>query len=185
MKNVSLIWLSCLVAGCASTSAEREGIELSTNPSRTGNAAQPLYSVVSESETFSSENNEATKKFSSPALEDALKKMLARMKKENETGHRAKSRWVEGIYTIKKGDTLSQIVRDSTAGTNVKADFLLDTIVKLNPRAFVRGNPDWMLAGAKLRFPSSDDFQKIIFKDQNSKGSNETADPYEGWIKYP
>jgi len=74
MKNVSLIWLSCLVAGCASTSAEREGIELSTNPSRTGNAAQPLYSVVSESETFSSENNEATKKIQFASVRRCIKK---------------------------------------------------------------------------------------------------------------
>ncbi len=87
---------------------------------------------------------------------------------------------------VKRGDTLSAIVRDAVKGTEIRPDFILDAIVKVNPSVFVRGNPNWMLAGKKLKFPGAEDFNRMIFLKSTvgDSASNET-DPYLGWIQYP
>ena len=112
--------------------------------------------------------------------------MLSRLVKSVDTINSEEKGWVEGVYLVKKGDTLSKIVQESVKGTQIRADFMLDAIVKLNPSAFVRGNPNWMFAGAKLRFPDAQDFSRIVFTNSSEKNSNEASeDPYAGWIKYP
>ena len=96
------------------------------------------------------------------------------------------SGWVEGIYLVKRGDTLSAIVRDAVKGTQIRPDFILNAIVKVNPSAFVRGNPNWMLAGKKLKFPRAEDFNRLVFvKSTDRDMSLNESDPYLGWIKYP
>ena len=71
-------------------------------------------------------------------------------------------------------------------GTDIRPEFVLDAIVKVNPTAFIRSNPHWMLAGKKLKFPTPDDFTKLVFLDsQEPKNSPEESDPYLGWIQYP
>ena len=119
-------------------------------------------------------------------LEIALENMLSRLVKSVAPINSEDKGWVEGIYLVKKGDTLSKIVQESVKGTKIRSDFMLDAIVKLNPSAFVRGNPNWMFAGAKLRFPDAQDFSRLIFTNSNEKGVNESSeDPYAGWITYP
>ena len=119
-------------------------------------------------------------------LEIALENMLSRLVKSVDTINSEEKGWVEGVYLVKKGDTLSKIVQESVKGTQIRSDFMLDAIVKLNPSAFVRGNPNWMFAGAKLRFPDAQDFSRIVFTNSSEKNSNEASeDPYAGWIKYP
>jgi len=184
MKRILLVLVSCAAAGCTTTSTGPTDADLIVSSPAAVARNGSLYAVVAESGAVTNES-ELSSGPSSPELDDALKKMLSRLKKESGVERGRNSRWVEGVYTVKKGDTLSQIVSESMAGTNIKADFLLDTIVKLNPRAFVRGNPNWLLAGAKLRFPSSDDFQKIIFKNESFTSKTESPEPYNGWIKYP
>jgi hypothetical protein len=122
----------------------------------------------------------------SAELEQALKNMLGRMIQASQASDSERRGWVNGVYRVKKGDTISAIAHDSVKGTEIRADFMLDAIVKLNPSAFIRGNPNWMLAGAKLKFPSSNDFAKLFFvKDRSTTEASNSEDPFAGWIQYP
>lgn len=119
-------------------------------------------------------------------LEIALENMLSRLVKSVGPINSEDKGWVEGVYLVKKGDTLSKIVQESVKGTKIRSDFILDAIVKLNPSAFVRGNPNWMFAGAKLRFPDAKDFSRLVFTHSNERDDNASSeDPYAGWITYP
>ena len=63
---------------------------------------------------------------------------------------------------------------------------MLDAIVKLNPSAFIRGNPNWMLAGSKLSFPKAEDFGRLFFvKSEVANAPTKAVDPFLGWIQYP
>ena len=87
---------------------------------------------------------------------------------------------------VKRGDTLSAIVRDAVKGTEIRPGFILDAIVKVNPSAFVRSNPNWMLAGKKLKFPRAEDFNRLVFvKSTATDSASNESDPYLGWIQYP
>ncbi|MAI42665.1 MAG: hypothetical protein CMP95_09410 [Gammaproteobacteria bacterium] len=122
----------------------------------------------------------------SSELEIALENMLSRLVKSVDVVNAEEKGWVKGIYQVKKGDTLSKIVQESVKGTQIRPEFMLDAIVRLNPSAFVRGNPNWMYAGSKLRFPGAEDFSQLIFMNSSEKNEGKEAeDPYSGWIKYP
>ena len=124
--------------------------------------------------------------FDSEELELALRNMLSRLVRSSDEAKNEESGWVEGIYLVKRGDTLSAIVRDAVKGTQIRPDFILNAIVKVNPSAFVRGNPNWMLAGKKLKFPRAEDFNRLVFvKSTDRDMSLNESDPYLGWIKYP
>ena len=124
--------------------------------------------------------------FDSEELELALRNMLSRLVLSADEAKNEEKGWIEGTYMIKRGDTLSAIVHDAVKGTGIRPDFILDAIVKVNPSVFVRGNPNWMLAGKKLKFPHSEDFNRLMFfkSEDTDKASNEN-DPYLGWIQYP
>jgi len=121
----------------------------------------------------------------SAELEQALKNMLSRMTRASNASDAIKKGWVNGIYRVKKGDTISAIAHASVKGTDIRADFMLDAIVKLNPSAFIRGNPNWMLAGSKLKFPKPEDFSKLFFVKNRADEAGEAEDPFAGWIQYP
>ena len=128
----------------------------------------------------------------SAELEQALKNMLSRLVQSPDVPNSKGRGWVRGIYHVKKGDTLSAIANDSVKGTDIRSDFILDAIVKLNPSAFIRGNPNWMLAGSKLSFPKAKDFGRLFFVKTEIvnppvvvDSPAEVVDPFIGWIQYP
>lgn len=122
----------------------------------------------------------------SAEVEKTLRKMLARLVRSTDDVSEEQSGWVNETYTVKRGDTLSEIVEAAVVGTDIRPEFVLDAIVKVNPTAFIRSNPHWMLAGKKLKFPTPDDFTKLVFLDSKElKIPSEENDPYLGWIQYP
>ena len=128
----------------------------------------------------------STSAFDSEELELTLRNMLARLVRSADEARNEESSWVEGVYHVKRGDTLSAIVRDAVKDTEIRPDFILGAIVKVNPSAFVRGNPNWMLAGSKLKFPRPEDFNRLVFVKSTERDiSSNESDPYLGWIKYP
>lgn len=86
-----------------------------------------------------------------------------------------------GGYRVRSGDTLSGIIDRQFSNLEINSALLKDVIVSLNPHAFKRGNPNWLLAGREIKFPSSDDFKRYIFPS-NAK-DHEVEPKY--WVRYP
>jgi Tfp pilus assembly protein FimV len=193
MKKVLTFSLTVLLSGCGSQQLLPERIDeiASTEVVDEIILQEPVevspdnMSLVLESSGLVPENV-STSFPESAELEQALKNMLSRLVQSSEVSSSEGGGWVKGVYHVKKGDTLSAIARDSVKDTQIRSDFILDTIVKLNPSAFIRGNPNWMLAGSKLRFPKAEDFGRLFFvKSELVKSPAEVVDPFLGWIQYP
>jgi len=58
-------------------------------------------------------------------------------------------------YTVQRGDTLYHIASKATRNSSVPIRSMMQAIVNENPAAFPGGNGNHMLAGAKLKVPSS------------------------------
>ena len=184
MNKVLLFSLSVLLFGCSSQELMPEIMDEITSD-EVVDATPDNMSVVLENSVLISENV-PTSVPESAELERALKNMLSRLVRSSDIPPSEESGWVKGVYHVKKGDTLSAIAHDSVKGTEIRSDFMLDAIVKLNPSAFIRGNPNWMLAGSKLSFPKADDFGKLFFvKAAGVNPPTKVEDPFVGWIQYP
>jgi hypothetical protein len=88
---------------------------------------------------------------------------------------------VDGIYKVREGDTLSSIVTREFRGVDVNPVLISDVIVTLNPHAFPRGNPNWLLSGKDLQLPSEQDFRNYIFPGSKTKSDTSSRD----WVRYP
>ncbi len=190
MNKLITFSLFLLICGCSSTPVVEQaqgnlmslsdGAEVSQEATDQDNIALMIQNsgLVDELRSNSA--------FDSEELDLALRNMLSRLVRSADEAENEEKGWVEGVYMVKRGDTLSAIVRDAVKGTEIRPDFILDAIVKVNPSVFVRGNPNWMLAGKKLKFPGAEDFNRMIFLKSTvgDSASNET-DPYLGWIQYP
>ena len=205
MNKVLLFGLSALLYGCGSQElkpgiadewdtllslASGEAVYEISSPGIV-EIAPGNMSVVLENAGLVPENV-STSFPDSAELEQALKKMLSRLVQSSNVPVSKGGGWVKGVYHVRKGDTISAIAQDSVKGTDIRSDFILDAIVKLNPTAFIRGNPNWMLAGSKLSFPRAKDFGRLFFVKADIANPPEIApppakvvDPFLGWIQYP
>jgi Tfp pilus assembly protein FimV len=93
----------------------------------------------------------------------------------------AGSESVNGVYKVRSGDTLAKIIQKEFKQVGINRSLLTDVIVAVNPHAFRRGNPHWLLAGAALKLPSTADFQAYIFPKMANKKDSSSKD----WIRYP
>lgn len=88
-----------------------------------------------------------------------------------------------GRYRVQSGDTLSGIFSRFYKNTNVNKEVLQAVFVKTNKAAFRRGNPNWLMAGSVLTFPSGADVIDYVVNnktDNSSQGQNR-----EAWVSYP
>jgi len=88
-----------------------------------------------------------------------------------------------GRYRVQSGDTLSGIFSRFYKNTNVNKEVLQAVFVKTNKAAFRRGNPNWLMAGSVLTFPSGADVIDYVVNnktDNSSRGQNR-----EAWVSYP
>ena len=123
-------------------------------------------------------------------LDDALSRMISDLEKSLELAAvEAKEDAVaeDGTYVVKNGDYLDKIINDTVGQSPLRRDILRSAFVRANPHAFMRSNPNWLLADKKLRVPDADDIKKVIFTDESrrNKTRRDGANPYEGWIQYP
>ena len=123
-------------------------------------------------------------------LDDALSRMIADLEKSLEVAAvEAKEDAVaeDGTYVVKNGDYLDKIINNTVGQSPLRRDILRSAFVRANPHAFMRSNPNWLLADKKLRVPDADDIKKVIFTDESrrNKTRRDGANPYEGWIQYP
>ncbi len=83
-------------------------------------------------------------------------------------------------YSVRRGDTLDAIIRQSFNTSKIRKPIIRQAFVKANPSAFRRGNPNWMYAGKVLTMPEVKDFQKAIFVDGAPAASGK-----RDWVRYP
>ena len=89
---------------------------------------------------------------------------------------------VQGVYTVRPGDTLSEIMAVHLGDTGVNHDVMQKVIVKNNRTAFRRGNPHWLMAGAALRMPTVTDVMEYVVPGQKGKKLIASSDD---WVRYP
>ena len=88
---------------------------------------------------------------------------------------------VAGVYTVRPGDTLSDIMATHLGHTGVNHDVMQHVIVRTNKSAFRRGNPHWLMAGAKLRMPTVTDVMDYVLPGQKSQ----RVASGDEWVRYP
>jgi nucleoid-associated protein YgaU len=88
-----------------------------------------------------------------------------------------------GRYRVQSGDTLSGIFSRFYKNTNVNKEVLQAVFVKTNKAAFRRGNPNWLMAGSILTFPSGADVIDYVVNDQTDNSSR--SENRETWVSYP
>ena len=184
MNKLIILGMALILSGC-STLPESE---YNAGTVADGNSENSSQSVSAEiiKDSGLAEQSGSNGAFESEELELALRNLLSRLVRSSSEVEQERGGWEEGVYVVREGDTLSDIVHEAVKGTEIHPDFILNAIVKVNPSAFVRGNPSWMLAGKKIKFPRVEDFHRIIFKEApDSVVPSADSDPYEGWITYP
>ncbi|MGA0336104.1 MAG: type IV pilus assembly protein FimV [Luminiphilus sp.] len=88
---------------------------------------------------------------------------------------------VDGVYIVRPGDTLSEIMASQLGDTGVNSDVLQRVIISNNKSAFRRGNPHWLMAGAHLRLPTVADVVEYVVPGQ----PNQRAGRADEWVRYP
>ena len=88
-----------------------------------------------------------------------------------------------GRYRVQSGDTLSGIFSRFYKHTNVNKEVLQAVFVKTNKAAFRRGNPNWLMAGSILTFPSGADVIDYVVNDKTDNSSR--SENRETWVSYP
>ncbi len=89
----------------------------------------------------------------------------------------------EGRYRVQSGDTLSGIFSRFYKNTNINKEVLQAVFVKTNKAAFRRGNPNWLMAGSILTFPSGADVIDYVVNDKTDNSSR--SENRETWVSYP
>ncbi|MEC8099818.1 MAG: pilus assembly protein FimV [Pseudomonadota bacterium] len=69
-------------------------------------------------------------------------------------------------YTIKKNDTLSNIIEKYYGNKGLNFTFVQAAILYKNKNAFVRSNPNFMYAKKKLYLPSINEIKELVYKDK-------------------
>ena len=89
---------------------------------------------------------------------------------------------VDGYYEVRPGDTLSEIMKSRLSGYGVNKRVLRDVIVESNKKAFRRGNPHWLMAGARLKIPTRTEIMDYVVP---GSGKMERKSPDELWVSFP
>ena len=89
---------------------------------------------------------------------------------------------VDGYYKVRPGDTLSGIMKSRLSGYGVNKRVLQDVIVESNKKAFRRGNPHWLMAGANLKIPTRTEIMDYVVPG-SEKMERENSD--ELWVSFP
>ena len=90
---------------------------------------------------------------------------------------------VNGVYKVRPGDTLSEIMDVHLGDTGVNHQVMQNVIVRNNKAAFRRGNPHWMMAGANLRMPTVTDVMDYVVPGKKDGQQHRTS--AEDWIRFP
>ncbi len=83
------------------------------------------------------------------------------------------------IHKVEFGDSLSSIMNNYYKNTGLNKKIIEVSIIEINKKAFVRGNPNYLFAGAKLRIPSVNEIKNLVNeKPKNNLKSNKSKHIY-------
>jgi hypothetical protein len=89
-----------------------------------------------------------------------------------------------GYYQVRVGDTLDDIISRSIGETPIRKNILRDAFVRANPNSFRNNNPNYMLAGIRLRIPDAEDIIDLLF-DMDSQEMRLNNRSRDGWVHFP
>ena len=89
-----------------------------------------------------------------------------------------------GFYIVQSGDTLDEIIMKLVGETPIRNRILRDAFVQANPNSFRNRNPNYMLAGVRLRVPDSGDILELLF-DMNSPTMRSANQSRDNWVHFP
>tara|TARA_B110000967_G_scaffold203831_1_gene245190 strand:+ start:66 stop:500 length:435 start_codon:yes stop_codon:yes gene_type:complete len=89
-----------------------------------------------------------------------------------------------GYYLVQPGDTLDEIILKLVGETTIRKGILREAFVYANPNSFRNKNPNYMLAGIRLRVPDADDIIALLF-DMNSPKMRDINQSRESWVRFP
>lgn len=117
-------------------------------------------------------------------LDRALETLLAGYDIQDYLEIRDDEEMNSGYYQVRIGDTLDDIILRAIGETPIRKNILRDAFVSANPNSFRNGNPNYLLAGLRLRIPDAEDIIELLF-DMNSRemrGANRSRD---SWVHFP
>ena len=89
-----------------------------------------------------------------------------------------------GYYMVESGDTLDEIIGKLVGDTPIKKRILREAFVQANPSSFRNSNPNYLLAGVRLRMPDADDIIQLLF-DMDSPTMRNANQSRDGWVRFP
>ena len=89
-----------------------------------------------------------------------------------------------GFYIVQAGDTLDEIIMKLVGETPIRNRILRDAFVQANPNSFRNRNPNYMLAGVRLRVPDAGDILELLF-DMNSPTMRSVNQSRDNWVHFP
>ena len=92
----------------------------------------------------------------SPEIERALEILLADYDIDNYLKVRDEVTLSSGYYLVQSGDTLDELIVRLVGNTPIRKKVLREAFVHANPNSFRNSNPNYMLAGIRLRVPNAD-----------------------------
>ena len=72
------------------------------------------------------------------------------------------------IHTVEFGDSLSGIMDKYYKNTGLNRKVIEISIIEINKKAFVRGNPNYLFAGSKIRIPSINEIKNLVSEKPKS-----------------
>ena len=117
-------------------------------------------------------------------LDRALETLLAGYDIQDYLEVRDDEEMSSGYYQVRTGYTLDDIILRAIGETPIRKNILRDAFVSANPNSFRNGNPNYLLAGLRLRIPDAEDIVALLF-DMNSRemrGANRSRD---SWVHFP
>jgi Tfp pilus assembly protein FimV len=90
----------------------------------------------------------------------------------------------DGLYQVRPGDTLSELISMIYPNSAITHAMLEQAFISANPHAFRSRNPNWLLAGVRLRIPSAEDVLNLVFRDADGVRAAARSD-HPTWVRFP
>jgi hypothetical protein len=120
----------------------------------------------------------------SSEINRALEILLADYDIDDYLKVRDESEMSSGYYLVKSGDTLDEIIVRLVGETPIRQRILREAFVQANPNSFRNRNPNYMLAGVRLRVPDAEDIIELLF-DMNSPTMRNMNQSRDAWVHFP
>lgn len=115
------------------------------------------------------------------SIDAALRTLLEDVEIQRYLIQRQAEQLESGSYQVQVGDTLDQIIKITMTESDIKNEFLRRAFVQANPSAFRSGNPNWLIAGRRIRIPTAYDVLAVIFISPPVSVPQST----KNWIQFP